>query len=100
MEEKRERQALPSVDRDGFELDSGERLNRAHPETFWIPSANERHNLLPGQIVKLIFHIAIPGETAAEQDVYVHRRWVKVTGKNGNLYMGELDSHPYSDDLK
>jgi len=40
-----------------FELDDGEALHEEAPETFYIPPREQRANLQPGQIVKLVFRI-------------------------------------------
>lgn len=55
-----------------FELENGETLNREYLDTFWIPSKDQRENLLPGEIVKLIFRISYGNEASVE------RMWVTV----------------------
>lgn len=62
------------------------------PRTFSIPRSDERVNLPPGQLVKLVFEIAEnePGLPGAE------RMWVEVKERraDGN-YVGELHNQPY-----
>ncbi len=70
-------------------LDDGEALNREHPDTFWIPSRNERGNLLPGELVKLIFRISLGAEERVE------RMWVIVKERLDSGYVGELDNDPH-----
>jgi uncharacterized protein YegJ (DUF2314 family) len=72
-----------------YTLENGEELNQESPETFWIPTLVERENLLPGELVKLIFRIS-HGE---EQDV--ERMWVIIKERKANGYIGVLDNDPY-----
>lgn len=85
---------LTTMDEDGWELDDGEPIAAAHPETFWIPPKEERDALVPGQLVKLIFRILTEDESGREE-VHVERMWAVVTGREGSLYTGELDNQPY-----
>ncbi|WP_090938733.1 DUF2314 domain-containing protein [Azotobacter beijerinckii] len=72
-----------------YTLDSGEELSREFPETFWMPPRDERENLLPGELVKLMFRISL------EEDQHVERMWVIVKERKGNSYIGVLDNDPY-----
>jgi hypothetical protein len=83
----------PSIERDGWCLESGEERHAAAPETFWIPSFEARRGLYPGCGVKLIFHIQTPDGADVE------RMWVVVTQRldDGERYLGLLDSTPCSD---
>lgn len=72
-----------------YALDNGEELNREHPDTFWIPPRDERENLLPGELVKLIFRISL------EEEPHVERMWVIVKERVANGYIGVLDNDPY-----
>ena len=72
-----------------YALDDGEALNREFPDTFWVPSRDERDNLLPGELVKLIFRISL------ESEQHVERMWVMVKERLENGYVGELDNDPY-----
>jgi uncharacterized protein YegJ (DUF2314 family) len=72
-----------------YTLDDGEEIHREAPDTFWLPDAEERRKLQPGQIVKLIFRIEVGDE------VHVERMWVKVKGQSPTGYIGELDNDPY-----
>jgi hypothetical protein len=40
---------------DRWHLNSGVKLNREHPETFWIPDEEEKRAIVPGVLVKLMF---------------------------------------------
>ena len=72
-----------------YTLDNGEELNQEFPETFRIPPREERENLLPGELVKLIFRITL------EEEQHVERMWVLVKERKDNGYIGELDNDPY-----
>ena len=70
-----------------YTLENGVVMNLMHPDTFEIPSKEERHNLAVGDNVKLIFKdtSSIPSE----------RMWVEVTGKiDEETYIGFLNNDP------
>ena len=75
---------LPTLDADGWELESAERRHAAHPGTFWIPARQEREALRPGDGAKLLFRLA--GGT--------ERMWVIVRQREGPWYVGVLDTTP------
>ncbi len=81
-----------SAERVSYTLDDGVEINREHPHTYEIPPAEERNNLVPGQLVKLVFRIAHGDE------VDVERMWVEVTGTRPGGYVGVLDNDPYYTD--
>ncbi|WP_374660654.1 hypothetical protein, partial [Phenylobacterium sp.] len=54
----------PDFEGDGWCLDDGEELHREAPSKFWIPSADERERLQPGDHAKLIFRISIDNDEA------------------------------------
>jgi hypothetical protein len=81
-----------SVGTVSYILESGVDRNREHPNTFEIPSAEERENLKPGQLVKLMFRIT------HERKVDVERMWVIVQEKHSRYYVGKLDNDPYCTD--
>lgn len=64
-----------------------EEMHRRAPETFWIPSAEERATLRPGQPVKLAFHQRWISPV-------VERMWVTVIRREGNGYVGRLSNEP------
>ena len=80
--------AVQVADDVSYVLDDGEQLHREFPDTFGIPSAKDRTNLKPGQIVKLMFRI-----TAGKEEL-VERMWVIVARKDGSGFVGELDNQP------
>ena len=68
-----------------WHLESGVKLNRAHPKTFWIPSEAEKEALAPGAVVKLLFGM---------RDGWGERMWVDVTAVKGKKITGTLRNHP------
>ena len=84
---------LPTLERDFWTLRSAEESHRAHPDTFWIPPAEERRSLQRGKAARLIFDIE-----AADEDgklvVSGERMWVIVAERVGDLYIGILDNKP------
>jgi len=54
----------------GYLLISGVEMHEKHPDTFWIPSQEDKDSVRPGDCVKLIFS---DGEGGGE------RMWVKVS---------------------
>lgn len=87
-------QRLATLEEDGWQLDDGDAIAAAYPETFWLPPLEQRQALQPGQIVKLIFRILTTDEQDREEQ-HVERMWVVVTGREGGLYSGDLDNQPY-----
>ena len=85
--------ALATLDSDGWALDCGEEAHAQAPKKFEIPPRTEREQLLPGQLVKLMFRIALR-DADGHESTQVERMWVEVTGRIGNLYRGELDNDP------
>lgn len=52
-----------------WRLGSGVKRNREFPDSFWIPSEDEKDNVRPGDVVKLMFE---------QSDGWVERMWVGV----------------------
>jgi len=88
---------LSRLDEDGWELDDGEAIAAAHPDTFWMPPRDQREMLQPGQIVKLMFRIRTV-DAHREEAIHVERMWVIIGGRDGGLYTGTLDNDPYCTD--
>ncbi len=66
------------------ELESGLQRHREYPESFWVPSAEEKAQLSPGDSVKLMWSVKrMPGE----------RMWVMITQRNGDRLVGTLDNY-------
>ncbi len=66
-------------------LESGLECNRRYPESFGIPSGEEKAELCTGDLVKLMWSVKrSPGE----------RMWVRITHRDGDQLVGTLDSWP------
>lgn len=69
-----------------WRLESGTEAHARHPNTFWIPSEDEKAAVTPGTLVKLMFHVRkLGGE----------RMWVEVTGVEGRRWRGRLVNDPF-----
>lgn len=68
-----------------WRLGSGVKRNRLHPDTFWIPSDEEKETIEPGDVVKLMFE---------QCDGWVERMWVSVEKIGRRRWVGTLNSHP------
>ncbi|MEZ9412553.1 DUF2314 domain-containing protein [Vibrio lentus] len=86
---------LPTYEKDHYQLDNGEELNKEYPDSFWIPDKEVRESLKVGDSVKLIFRME---ETKGSEDVSVERMWVEITAKYPNYYEGKLDNDPDGSD--
>jgi hypothetical protein len=82
----------PSFVRDGWCLEDGEQRHREAPATFLIPDLALREALEPGDIVQLIFRIAVDGEEHGA----VERMWVIIRERVPGGYVGMLDNDPNS----
>ncbi len=84
----------PSLDTDGWELESAVERHRRAPRTFSIPTAEERSTLAVGSLVKLIFLILGRDETGSPY-VQGERMWVVLEEvRDGPEYRGTLESQP------
>jgi hypothetical protein len=75
-----------------YKLDSGVDAQAESPETFRIPSANDRESLGRGDFAKLIFRFS---DGSRE---FVERMWVIVEAVGPEGYAGILDNNPYNTD--
>ena len=84
---------LAELDADSWTLRSGEESHAANPESFWIPSEDERRSLRRGQAARLIFEIE-GYEEDGSVGLQAERMWVIVAQVVGGLYVGILDNQP------
>jgi hypothetical protein len=77
---------------DYWQLRSAEESHTKNPDTFWIPTLEERQSLQRGQAARLIFDIEVADEGKAK--TVGERMWVIVTEKIGEDYIGVLDNQP------
>ncbi|GAA5441049.1 hypothetical protein ACFQDE_14500 [Deinococcus caeni] len=82
----------PEYERDGFELLSAEERHTANPGTFWIPPLQVRSSLRRGQAAKLLFDIQFQEHGRPVRGT--ERMWVIVSRREGDVYVGVLDSVP------
>ncbi len=84
---------IASFDRDFWQLRSGERSHREHPDKFWIPPLSQRRSLHRGQAARLIFDIEGTDKDGRVK-VQGERMWVIVAERVGEGYIGILDNQP------
>lgn len=91
---------LATLDLDGWELNSGLAQHHRTPETFYMPSEKERRTLVEGDVVKLIFNVAIPPDEDDPEapETFGERMWVIVKRRVGPYYVGELNNVPVTSD--
>jgi len=83
---------MPTLDEDGWQLESGVERHAEDPETFEIPDAAVRSRLVPTSDAKLIF--TLRGAKGSQ----VERMWVNVTGYTATGYIGVLNNEPRTPD--
>jgi hypothetical protein len=79
---------VPTLDEDGWQLESGVERHAEAPDTFGIPDEAIRSRLVPDCDAKLIFTLRGVSETQVE------RMWVRVTGYTDTGYVGTLNNEP------
>ena len=77
-----------------YMLEDGVQRNKQHPDTFYIPSQEERTSLQVGDVAKLVF-------LYRESDVICggERMWVLITKVQDDGYEGTLDNKPFMADV-
>lgn len=66
-------------------VESGQAMHAKYPDSFWVPDAEERAMLRPGDLVKLMWTVTrSPGE----------RMWVKILSRDGDELIGRLSNWP------
>ncbi len=89
---------LSMIEFDGWHLVSGVAMNEQHPDTFSIPSVEERSKVVPTDFVKLGFEIANEdSENAGGVTTLSERMWVEVRGVYGPYLWGTLSNQPSFD---
>jgi hypothetical protein len=73
-------------------LDSAEELHAQHPDTFSIPSREERTTLRVGARVQLVF--LLRGTPRGQPVIQGERMWVTIQKVQGGRYVGTLTSDP------
>lgn len=80
------REGITAIRYGSHHLDSGVALNARYPESFWIPDADEKHAIVPGAHVKLIFR--------TKDEEWGERMWVRVDRRRGDRFEGSLSNTP------
>ena len=83
------------LNRDYWELRSGEEAHAANPDTFWIPDESLRNGLRVGQSAKLAFDIETE-EEPGRPVIQGEKMWVIVSETGPGFYVGILDNQPAS----
>ncbi len=86
---------LAELSTDYWQLLSAEEAHAKHPDTFWIPTRQDRENLVRGAAAKMLFEIEATDAKGKIQSG-VERMWVIVSEKISDTYFGILDSQPAS----
>lgn len=84
---------FPQMEVDYWTLVSGEERHRSAPETFMIPSLEERRGLQVGDGAKLIFEIESEDEFGEISRDY-ERMWVVVSEVRPLYFIGRLTNTP------
>jgi hypothetical protein len=83
---------VPTLDADGWQLESGVERQAEAAESFEIPDESIRSRLVPGCEAKLIF--TLRGHDGPQ----VERMWVRITGFTDPGYAGVLNNVPRTQD--
>jgi len=86
---------LPTYENDHFVLDDAVEIHNENPDTFWIPSNEEKNNLSVGSIVKLIFSMEV---SAGSDEASTERMWVEILNIEHDVFTGRLDNEPNGSD--
>jgi hypothetical protein len=73
-----------------WHLNSGVKLNRKHPTSFWIPDEDDKQAIEPGVVVKLMFTI----DNVWGRHVWGERMWVQVVAIKKRHIVGRLLNEP------
>lgn len=74
-----------------WKLGDGDERNKKYPQSFWVPSPDEKAEIQPGDIVKLMFE---PSFFPPGSDKIGERMWVRVTKVGPHQLEGRLDNDP------
>ncbi len=79
---------MPTLEDDGWQLESAVLRAAEAPETFELPSESVRTRLVPGCAAKLMFALRTDNQPVVE------RMWVDITGYTDTGYVGVLNNKP------
>lgn len=83
---------MPTLEEDGWQLESGVERHAEAPETFEIPEEEIRATVGPNVLSKAHLHLA------ERRGPTVERMWVQITGYTESGYVGVLDNDPRTPD--
>lgn len=75
-------------------LADAEELSAESPDSFSIPSKEDRENLAEGDYAKLIFRYTHLDKNKDSKEPSGERMWVKISRKTADGYEGLLDNDP------
>ena len=84
---------MPTLENDGWELESAEQRVADSDGKFEIPSRHERESLTPGDRCKLLFLFYVENEEQ-ERIIGCERMWVRIDCNDVGTYQGILESDP------
>jgi hypothetical protein len=82
----------PNLEEDAWELASAEERHAQYPDSFSIPSREERESLKRGDWVQLLF--LLRGEKKGKTFVQCEKMWVNIHEVRSGEYRGNLESKP------
>ena len=85
---------MATLDVEGWELESAEERHALAPDSFHIPSRDERVSLQEGQRVQLLFLMLVRG--SIPEGIMCEKMWVTIDEVTQDGYRGTLDSMPAS----
>lgn len=74
-----------------YTLTDGVAANQLHPNTFFIPTDDDKNGIVPGDFVKAAF---TPNDAG-----HPERMWVKVTAIHNGAILGTLANTPFTEEL-
>ena len=86
---------MATVEQDRWTLDNAESRHAESPDTFHIPSREERTGLQVGQMVQLLF-LFLNAEPDGSPIIDCEKMWVTIQGVAGGRYWGQLESLPHT----
>src|SRR5437016_489468 len=84
---------VATLEEDGWELDDAEARRAEAPESFHIPSREERMGLRIGDMVKLLF-LFLNSQDDGSPIISCERMWGTIQEVAGGRFKGQLESLP------
>ena len=87
----------PTIEKDGWVLESADERAAAAPDMFSIPTLMRRQSLQTGEAARLLFDI-VTRSNGKVVDRGTDRMWVLVKSAEAGRYIGVLDNEPGASD--